>query len=77
VRRCIGVDSKRVDMILAILNKYLKMNTDFVDIFINIPGETVYSDSGLDLAIAAAIMSQYKNLAVSKSLIFVGEIALS
>lgn len=77
VRRCIGVDSRRVDMILAILSKYLKVQTNFVDVFVNIPGETTYTDSGLDLAIAAAILSQYKSISVDKSLIFVGEITLS
>ncbi len=77
VRRCIGVDSKRVDMIIAILSKYLKMDVTFTDIFINIPWETTYTDAGLDLAIAAAIYSQYKNATIARTNVFAGEITLS
>lgn len=77
IRRAIGVDSKRLDLIVAILEKYSKLKLQFVDIYINIPGERYFKDSWLDLAIAAAIMSQYHNKQVSKENIFLGEIALS
>ncbi|MBP7061747.1 hypothetical protein KA037_06270 [Patescibacteria group bacterium] len=51
-RSCIGVDSKRVDLVIAILERYLKINLGFFDIFVNVPGEFDFRDSGLDLAIA-------------------------
>lgn len=76
-RRAIGVDSKRLDLIVAILEKYSKLKLQYVDIYINIPGERYFKDSGLDLAIAAAIMSQYHNKQVDKDKVFLGEIALS
>lgn len=76
VRQVVGVDSKRVDLIIAILERYLKANLGWFDVFVNIPGEFTFRDSGLDLAIAAGIYSQFKNKVVDKNLIFLGEIGL-
>lgn len=76
VRQVVGVDAKRVDLIVAILERYLKANLGRFDIFVNIPWEFSFKDSGLDLAIAAAIYSQFKNKVVDKNLIFLGEIGL-
>ena len=76
VRQAVGVDAKRVDLILAILERYLKANIWRFDVFVNIPGEFSFKDSGLDLAIAAAIYSQFKNKVVDKNLLFLGEIWL-
>lgn len=75
-RQAVGVDAKRVDLIIAILEKYLKMQLSWFDIFVNIPGEFSFRDSGLDLAIAAGIYSQSKNIVVDKKLLFLGEIGL-
>jgi len=76
-RNCIGVSAKRVDMITAILERYLKVNLSLFDIFVNVPGEFSFLDSGLDLAIAVWILSQHKNIKVPWDTIFVGELGLS
>ncbi len=76
-RNCIGVDHKRVDLVIAILERYLKINLGLFDIFVNVPGEFDFRDSGLDLAIAAGIYSQYTNAQAAKDTIFLGELALS
>lgn len=75
-RQAVGVDSKRVDLIIAILERYLKAQLSRFDVFVNIPGEFSFRDSGLDLAIAAGIYSQSKNIVVDKKLLFLGEIGL-
>ena len=77
VRRVIGVDSKRVDMIIAILEKYLDMKLWFLDVYINVPGGLRLFDAGIDVAIAVAIMSQYYNQTISMQDVFVGEIWLT
>ena len=74
-RTTIWVDSNRVELIIAILERYLNINLSYFDIFINIPGEMKFLDSGLDLAIAAGILSAYKNKATKK--IYIWEISLS
>jgi len=76
-RNCIGVDAKRVDLVIAILERYLKINLGLFDIFVNIPGEFDFRDSGIDLAIAVWIYSQYTNTSVPQHTIFLGELALS
>lgn len=76
VRQVVGVDGKRVDLIIAILERYLKANLWRFDVFVNIPGEFSFKDSWLDLAIAAGIYSQFKNKVVDKNLLFLGEIWL-
>lgn len=76
VRQVVGVDGKRVDLILAILERYLKANLGWFDVFVNIPWEFSFKDSWLDLAIAAGIYSQFKNKVVDKNLLFLWEIGL-
>ncbi len=70
------IDTKRLQIIIAILDRYLKLNLSFFDIYVNIPGEFKFSDNGLDLALAAAIYSQAKNVIIDKQLIFIGELWL-
>lgn len=75
-RVAIGIENNRLTLLVAILEKYLKLKLGAVDIFINIPGEFVFRDSGLDLAVAAAIYSQYKGKVIPNDMIFLGEIGL-
>jgi DNA repair protein RadA/Sms len=77
LRRCIGVDAKRVDMIIAILEKYCQCKLSFVDIYLNIPGEFRFADAGMDVAIAAAILSQYHSKPLSSSTVYLGELGLT
>ncbi len=76
-RHYVGVNGKRVDMIIAILEKYLSCKLAAFNIFINIPGEFHLHDSGLDLAIAMAIYSAYKNITLSPKTIWIGELGLT
>jgi DNA repair protein RadA/Sms len=76
-RSTIWVDNSRVEMVIAILEKYLKINLDMFDIFINIPWEFKFYDSGLDLAIAVWIYSAYKEQSIWANSIFIWEISLS
>lgn len=76
-RTCVWWDSKRVDMIVAVLTKYCKLQLYKYDIYLNIPGETRFTDNWLDLAVAAAIVSQYKNISLWEETLFIGEIWLS
>jgi DNA repair protein RadA/Sms len=75
-RVAIGIENNRLSLIVAILEKYLKCKLGMVDIYINIPGEFNFRDSGLDLAVAAAIYSQYKGKVLANDLVFSGEIGL-
>ena len=75
-RVALWVDNNRLYLIVAILERYLNLNLEFLDVFVNLPGEFKFYDSWLDLAVAIGIYSQYKNLQVPKNKVFVGEIWL-
>ena len=76
-RNYVGVNSKRVDMIIAILEKYMWCKLGMMNIFLNIPGEFHLMDSGLDLAIAMAIYSAYNNEILPDKTIWIGELGLT
>ncbi len=76
-RNAVWIDSKRLQLIIAILEKYCKCNLYQYDIFVNIPWEFSFYDSGIDVAIAAAIYSQYKWTTPEYNIVYIGEIWLS
>ena len=49
-RNALWIDPKRLQLIIAILEKYCKCNLYQFDIFVNIPGEFTFYDSGVDVA---------------------------
>jgi len=76
-RSAIWVDSWRLEMIIAVLERYMWVNLWFVDIFVNIPGEFKFFDSWLDLAIAMGILSAYENKQIATNNVFIWELSLS
>ena len=76
-RTTIWIDSSRIELIIAILERYLNINLWFFDIFVNVPGEFKFQDAGLDLAIAIGILSAYKNKPIWSDKVFLWEISLS
>ncbi len=71
-----GIDSRRLILISAVLEKYLKMNLSEMDIFVNLAGGLSADDPGLDLAMAAAVISSYSERPVGRSA-FLGELSLT
>lgn len=76
-RNYLWVTTKRVDMIIAILEKYMWCKLWSMNIFLNIPGEFNLKDSWLDLAIAMAIYSAYKWETLSDKTLRIGELSLT
>jgi DNA repair protein RadA/Sms len=76
-RSSIWIDNARLEMIIAILERYLNLNLGFMDIYINVPWEFKFFDSWLDLALAMWILSAYYNKTIDKNNIFIWEISLS
>ncbi len=72
-----GMDLKRLQMILSVLEKRLDIKFFKHDVFLNITGGLSINDPAADLAIAASLISSYENRALSKSTIIVGEIGLT
>lgn len=76
-RTSIWVDNNRLNLIIAILERYLNLKLWYYDIYVNIPWEFKFYDSWIDLGIAVAIYSQIKNKSIDKNSVFVWEIGLS
>jgi len=72
-----GVDHKRVSLILAVLEKRLGLHIQGEDVHINIAGGVQVEEPGLDLGLAVAIISSFRDLAIPSNLLVVGEIGLS
>jgi len=71
-----GVDQKRLLIICAILEKHGGLKLGDKDIFVNVAGGLKLREPASDLAIALAIASSYKNKAINKKLVAIGELGL-
>jgi len=76
-RMSTGVDHGRMSMIIAVLEKKIGLKLFDQDIFLNVGGGMRLSEPGIDLAVAAAIVSSLRNRAVAKGTVIFGEIALT
>ncbi len=72
-----GYDTKRLNMLLAILEKKCGLRMGMQDVFVNIAGGIRVEDPGIDLSIVASIVSSYHNTPVDTKIAFVGEVGLS
>lgn len=76
-RTTTGVDNNRVALILAVLEKVVGMQIQNQDVFVNIVGGLKINEPSMDLGIALAIASSFKNLAVDANVAVTGEIGLT
>lgn len=72
-----GFDSKRIAMLLAVLEKRCGFNLTQKDVFLNLAGGIRISDPSVDLAVVAAIISSLEDKPLHKLLCFAGEVGLS
>lgn len=72
-----GYDYNRVMTIIAVLIQRCGIRLDSKDVYVNVVGGIHLDDSGVDLAIAIAIVSSVKNKPVNEDQIFVGELGLA
>ena len=76
-RSTTGYDTKRMNMLLAVLEKRVGMNPLQKDVFLNFAGGFKVADPGLDLAVVAAVISSYYDRPVAEGVCCAGEIGLS
>jgi len=76
-RSSTGFNSKRLNMLLAVLEKRAGFALASKDVFINITGGLTIEDPALDLAVIAAILSSYHDVPIPQQLCFAAEIGLS
>lgn len=71
-----GVDLSRIQVISAILQKYCRIPLDSYDLFINLAGGYTTKEPGLDLGIAMAIASSFKDKPLPAQTVCIGEVGL-
>jgi DNA repair protein RadA/Sms len=76
-RSATGFDVRRMNMLLAVLEKRVGFKLSQKDVFLNIAGGLKISDPACDLAIIAAILSSNFDSSLPANIAFAGEIGLS
>lgn len=70
-----GISEKRLELLLAVIQKHLKIPIDRMDVFINVVGGLKITENASDLAVAMSVLSSFKNKPL-KSTVAVAEIGL-
>ena len=72
-----GLDGKRLNMLLAVLEKRGGLKLSQKDIFINVTGGIKINDPAIDLAIICAVLSSNFDFPIPQKTCFIGEVGLS
>jgi DNA repair protein RadA/Sms len=75
-RSSTGFDSKRLNMLLAVLEKRGGFRLGTQDVFLNIAGGFKVEDPAIDLAVCTSIISSYNDRAISPAICFAAEVGL-
>ncbi|MFM2291874.1 MAG: hypothetical protein RIS29_1687 [Bacteroidota bacterium] len=76
-RSCTGFDLRRLNMLLAVLEKRAGFKLGQKDVFLNIAGGLKVNDPAIDLAVISAILSSSVDIAIEKHVCMAGEVGLS
>ncbi len=76
-RSATGFDTKRMNMLLAVLEKRCGFRLSAKDVFLNIAGGIKVEDPAIDLSIIAAIISSHEDISISSKICFAAEVGLS
>ncbi|VWL84769.1 DNA repair protein RadA [Oceanivirga miroungae] len=71
-----GYDKNRIEILLAILSKFMKMDLNLSDIYVNIPGGVEIKERSSDLALIFSLISSIKKIPISAKIAVIGEIGL-
>ncbi len=76
-RSATGFNAKRLNMLLAVLEKRAGFRLGAKDVFLNITGGISVDDPAIDLAVVAAILSSNEDVALQRDFCFAAEVGLS
>lgn len=71
-----GIPVSKLQVIVAVLEKYCRLPLGTCDVFVNVAGGMTINEPAADLGIAVALASSYSNIASAKDTIYVGEVGL-
>lgn len=76
-RMASGIDQNRLALIIAVLEKKTGYNLGACDVYLKVTGGVFLKDPSVDLGIAAAIISSYKEQPLALDMVFIGELSLT
>jgi len=76
-RRSLGFDFNRFSLLIAIIEKRLRMPFSSEDVFLNVAGGLRVNDPATDLGAIMAIISSFKEKEIPVSTVFIGEVGLA
>lgn len=76
-RVVVGLDARRVDVVLAVLERRLELTLGGLDVYVNLAGGLKVTDPGLDLAVALAVYSAVVGRALPENIAVFGEVGLA
>ncbi len=71
-----GLDYNKVQLLIAVTQKYLRIPLDRYDIYVNVIGGVSITSTSSDLGLIAALVSSFKNIPLPKNSLFLGEVGL-
>jgi DNA repair protein RadA/Sms len=77
IRSSTGFDTRRLNMLLAVLEKRSGFKLGAKDVFLNIAGGIRVDDPAIDLAVIAAILSSNEDMAIDQKICFAAEVGLA
>ncbi len=72
-----GLDSNRVALLVAVIDKYLGIPLSYNDIYVNVVGGIKLTSRENDLSVIASLLSSYYQLAIPNHTLFLGEVGLT
>lgn len=75
-RSTTGFDAKRLNMLLAVLEKRGGLRFSSQDVFLNVAGGISIQEPALDLAVCASLVSAYHDISISEKVAFAAEVGL-
>ncbi|MFN3918390.1 MAG: DNA repair protein RadA [Flavobacteriales bacterium] len=76
-RSCTGFDARRLNMLLAVLEKRCGFKLGIKDVFLNIAGGIRVDDPAIDLAVVCAVLSSNVDLPIERGVCLSAEVGLS
>ncbi|AZQ62146.1 DNA repair protein RadA [Flammeovirga pectinis] len=71
-----GFDAKKMNMLLAVLEKRSGYKLNFSDVFLNVAGGLRVEDPGIDLAVVVSLISSFEDISIESTTCFAAEVGL-
>ena len=75
-RTTAGIDTKRLALLLAVLEKRVGLRLGAQDVFVNVVGGVKIDETSADLGILVSIVSSFKNIKIPTKTVVIGEVGL-